>query len=140
MPLSPADKKIARRLAAQTEPPSPPLNHDPRDPFYHIDEYPDDFHAFRMKCFRTMTDLKKVVADFDEVKAARRKASDTRDQGELVRALFMLQARAMGLQKTGKALRFPGLVALGKELLAVADKQSLADRELLKDVLKPKPQ
>lgn len=140
MALSPADKKIARRLAAQTEPPSPPLNRDPRDPFYHIDEYPDDFHAFRMKCFWTKISMEKVLKDFDEVKVARRKASDTRDQGELVYALFTLRARAAELQKTGKSLRFPGLVALGKELHAIAEKQSLADRELLKDVLKPKPQ
>lgn len=140
MALSPADKKIARRLAAQTEPPSPPLNRDPRDPFYHIDEYPADFHEFRMKCFWTKISMEKVLKDFDEVvKVARRKASNTRDQGELVYALITLRSRAAGLQKTGKALRFPGLVALGKELLAIAEKQSLADRELLKDVLKPKP-
>ncbi len=138
MALSPTDKRIARRLAAQGDPPSSPLNRDPRDPFYHLDDYPDTFHEFRMKCFWTKISMEKVLKDFDEVvKESRRKARDTRDFSELMYVKIHLQGRASDLQKRGKAQGNPCLVALGKELHAIAQKQYQADLDLLKDVLKP---
>lgn len=136
MALSPTDKRIALRLAAAVD---PTVVRDPRDPFYHLDDYPALFHEFRMKCFWTKISMEKVLRDFDEeVKESRRKARDSRDFTELAYVKILLQGRASDLQKRGKAQGNAGLIALGKELHKIADKQYQADLDLLKDVLKPR--
>lgn len=71
---------------------------------------PHDRLAFRIKCFRTLTELEKTIDDLKEAASS-----------EPAYSRILLRGRAEELQKTGKLLRSPGLVVLGKELHSITE-------------------